>query len=94
MPTMCSNGSDSLARGIESGSQVGQLPTVEGKIHFMTECDQFRQLINLKNQFSNEINVPDNSANENQYLELMKSNLMEIDTKLNSFFKCLKSVKT
>ena len=58
---------------------------IEDEVHFITRCDNFMQINNLRNEFFNEIMLPKVYTDEKQYIILMKMNSKEDNRKLAKF---------
>ena len=55
---------------------------IEEEVHFITRCDNFMQIKNLRNEFFNEIMLPKRYIDEKQYIMLMKMGCTEDNIKL------------
>ena len=56
---------------------------VEDKFCFITKCDNFMQMKNLRNEFFNEIMLPKGYTDEKLYIILMKMDSKEDNTNLS-----------
>ena len=65
------------------------------EVHFITRCDNFMQIKNLRNEFFKEIMLPKGYTDEKQYIILTKIDSEEDNIKLAKFVCqiCLKNVK-
>ena len=64
-------------------NQTKQAP-IEDEVHFITRCDNFMQIKNLRNEFFNEM-LPKGYTDEKQYIMLMKMNSKDDNIKLAKF---------
>ena len=53
-------------------SKPNKQALIEDEVHFITRCDNFLQINNLRNKFFNEIMLPKGYTDEKQYIILMK----------------------
>ena len=61
-----------------------QAPT-EDEVHFITRCDNFMRMKNLRNEFFNEIMLPKGYTDEKQCIVLMEMDSKEDNIKLAKF---------
>ena len=66
-------------------SKPNKQAPVEDEVHFITRCDNFMQIKNLRNEFFNEIMLPKGYTDEKQYMMLMKMDSKEDNIKLAKF---------
>ena len=67
-------------------SKPNKQAPIKDEVHFITRCDNFMQIKNLRNEFFSEINMlPKGCTDEKQYTILMKMDSEEDDVKLAKF---------
>ena len=66
-------------------SKPNKQAPIEDEVHFITRCDNFMQIKNLRNEFFNEIMLPKGYTDEKQYIMLMKMDSKEDNIKLAKF---------
>ena len=66
-------------------SKLHKQTPIEDEVHFITRCDNFMQIKNLRNEFFNDIMLPKRYTDEKQYVMLMKMGSEEDNIKLAKF---------
>ena len=66
-------------------SKLNKQAPIEDEVHFITRCDNFMQIKNLRNEFFNDIILPKRYTDEKQYIMLMKMGSKEDNIKLAKF---------
>ena len=66
-------------------SKLNKQAQVEDEVRFITRCDNFMQIKNLRNEFFNDIMLPKRYTDEKQYIILMKMGSKEDNIKLAKF---------
>ena len=63
-------------------SNTDKQASIEDEVQFITRCDNFMQMKNLRNEFFNEIMLPNGYTDEKQHIILTKMDSKEENIKL------------